>query len=528
MSFLGREAISVNQPPGSGTNYPFVSPSPNVRQLLGDLYLGYDDRYCMFDVPLRVAWVYGFDRLNFCGTLSTEDGDALTTEDDLDLVLECPYDDEDPVPGGGIGSHDPILGYPTPTHDFDILIVDADGKTVFDSTEATFYRTVEWGDRLLVIEWQTDDAVCVVTAYTSWDSEEIPTAFPAYLVPGDGTLDSSTCERMPNRVKSLRVGLDTAVGNIRFNAGFNIALAGAAVDRTDGEAYVDAIDLDAVPGAGLGRAPGCAEVVPAVRTINQITADASGNFAIQLDDCLREQAAITMVSSPDGPDAQYGLPGLGADAARGTVVLHDNCPPCRPCSAYVRTYAGISRMWQRWTTLAAEAESVRDTLAATITAWNSQSVAAATTSSLTLVAQPEGSSNIFVAARLCNLTHKCATPVVTQFSLTKFVNGGAVDWDGAIKLSDSTLTNQDTESVLPSSSGNIIYTFTTDSLPPGTCVTIRMRICVPVPLDGEGNPEPTSVSIHLAAITPATLPTPTPRNGAVPVDASPTSYPCGC
>ena len=110
----GRQPIGVNQPPNSGTNYPFVRPSPDVQHLLGDFYLSYKETTTCYAYPFNVTWLYGFG-------------------------------DEEPASPSG----------KTPTHDHDIEIKDDNGVIVFDSSvNDVTYREFLWGDRFLIVEWQ--------------------------------------------------------------------------------------------------------------------------------------------------------------------------------------------------------------------------------------------------------------------------------------------------------------------------------------------------------------------------------------
>ena len=86
----GRQPIGVDQPPGSGTNYPFVQPSLDIQYLLGDLFLSFDDLSDTYEFPLKVSWLFGF----------------------------------------GVTVVAPPAGYPTPTHARDIIVTDVNDVVV--------------------------------------------------------------------------------------------------------------------------------------------------------------------------------------------------------------------------------------------------------------------------------------------------------------------------------------------------------------------------------------------------------------
>ena len=56
----GRQSIGVNQPPSGGSNYPFTQPSDDIKELLGDFFVSFDDIDEEIVYPLRVVWLYGF------------------------------------------------------------------------------------------------------------------------------------------------------------------------------------------------------------------------------------------------------------------------------------------------------------------------------------------------------------------------------------------------------------------------------------------------------------------------------------
>lgn len=532
MSLIGRRGIGPNQPPSGGSNYPFVRPSANVYQLLGDFWLSYDDPTCAFTRPLSIAWLAGFDQLNDCGVLRDSADEPIVTDAGMEIWVACPpAADENPAPGGGQDSDTPIPGYPTPNpdHTFDILVVDALGAVVFDSTQATTYLETDWSDYLKIIEWRSSAACCRVTAFTAWSPQQTPVIFPPFLVPGNAVLDPTTSERRPAGVRGIRLGLEVFTGNVVFQTGYNIALAGTQTERIDGQPYVDEIALDAVPGAGTGRAPGCQETVPQVLRINQIEADAGGNFVIQFGSCIREQAAVTLEAGGDDfNNASLGLDGLSAEDAASAIVLFDDCQPCRTCEDYVRVYKGLSRQWDQWAALAASAEGSRDAYTALANAANAQT-AAVQANPVTLVASPESGTKAFVGASLCNTTPMCEGPVTMTFQLTRYVSGAPSP--GGVSVQTASLDDGSGQAgnYSPSVSGDVTATFTADSLPPSCSIVARMRVCVTVPTDpATGKSLPTTLQVTLTTTVPGSA-SPIPmQQAAVPMSGSGNSYPCGC
>ena len=185
----GRQPIGVDQPEGSGSDFPFVRPSYDVQQLFGDLFLSFDDLDDVVSYPLKVSWCYGF-------------GDVNNT---------------------------PPVGYPTPTHDYDIVITDANDLTVFDSTQASTMYTSIWDDRLLIVEWQNPTGgVCRVVNYLAWTQDDVDQGivrdYDKYLEVTDGELHASCWYKIPKRLRSIQVGVNNFSSSklITFEEGYNM------------------------------------------------------------------------------------------------------------------------------------------------------------------------------------------------------------------------------------------------------------------------------------------------------------------
>jgi hypothetical protein len=424
----GRQPIGVCQPPGASGDYPFAAPSADVALLLGDFYLAYEDTECGYVLPLRVSWLYGF------GT--------------------------NPVSAPS--------GTPTPAHDRDLVVKDADGAVVFDSTTAAYYEETEWGGRLLVVQWQTADAVCRCTVHTEWSPEHTAVTYDDHIEPDSGVLDARTYERMPARVRGIRVGNQTFTGKIVFQSGNNVDLTGEAADRTDGGEFVNAVTIDAVPGAGLGRQPGCESTEVVLRRINQSQPDDSGNLVIEMDDCLRLQIPLTVT----GDTATY--------AAESTLQIHSECTPCCACEDYVNTYRGLKAVWDRWRSAAASAEATRDVYHDNRDRWNDQRDCRLASPARLLV-NSERNCRLFVGGSFCNMTPCCVGPIEFRFTLLRYVDGVEVAWVGEPSVVEAYVRGSSTdgeEAYAPQVDGPVIR-FTVDFARRQQVSTVRFRVCTP-------------------------------------------------
>ncbi len=362
---------SVNQAPHGGGDYPFAGRDA-ASPLLLDLYLSYPDAETPFTLPFRLAWFFG---------------------------------------GGSVPSTPPAEA-PSPTHDYDLLIVDAEDRVVFDSTAAESFASTDWGDRRRVLQWQAGEAVCrLVYDHT------VAGDFDEDTVPSPGTLDARTCNRLPRRVRSLRVNDQEFGGRVRLQAGYNVRLKLAAAQRRDGARFRETFDLECAPGLGLGRQPGCNDELPVLRSINGQTADAGGNLFLDADDC----GSLKLITTAGA----YGGAGLGAEEARSALLLDDDCTPCCPCDYFVRTYKGLRRMHSRWAEATQELESIRDLYQANRERWLAQRTCRIS-NALKVNAVAEAGCTLAFAVSYCNTSFGCVHPVEIRLNAELYDDGAPV------------------------------------------------------------------------------------------------------
>lgn len=353
-----RQPIGVNQPPSGGTNYPFVRPSPDIQHLLGDVYLSYPDDTGAYAYPLRIEWLYGF----------------------------------------GTASVTPPAGYPTPTHDHDVIIKDANDVTVFDSTLADNYDTHAWGDRLLIIEWESPDdyTVCRCTKFVGWDSFSTDfQEYGEYIVPSlidpdntpGGILDPRTYNKLPQRLTSITTGITTLKGHIALEGKYNIALevnpaeiglddlsladlglTTAANSRVPGTRAANRILISAVAGSGAGAFPSCVDTEAVVRRVTGGVANEWGNLTFDPGNaCLRSQRPVGLTSHY--PREFTYATAMPVEPEAAIEVLND-CAPCCDCDYFARTYQGLKRQWFGYQELAADGINTRDQHQVNIDRWH--------------------------------------------------------------------------------------------------------------------------------------------------------------
>lgn len=319
---LGRIGIGVNQPPGYALIYPLVDPTPDIQYLLADVQLTYEDpadynsELTAYQWPLSIASIYGL---------------------------------------GCIAADRPFFA-PGPVHPVDILIVDANGRPVFDSTLANYYYQRTWGPRLELYEWRTATAVLRLQSYTVWSPDNTP-AFHHYrkwIAPGaGGILDSRTWYRLPKRVKSLLVGNTLLVGAaIDFTAGYNTALTPRALPAKPGQIAYKQLIVDAAPGDGLGTYPGCIAPERDILTINDVSPNQYGDFLLAATDCYWiRQPSVLVANNP-----------RSALLTPAALEIGNDCGPCCTCDDFLTVYNQLAQVAGRYQSIGKAAQQVRSNL----------------------------------------------------------------------------------------------------------------------------------------------------------------------
>lgn len=286
----GRAGIAVAQSP-SGTDYPLVDPSDDIKYLVADLFLGYDDPSDYgeseeaFTPPFAIAQLRGFG-------CSGGDGGSSSS-------------------GGGVR----------------IVIADAEDRTVFDSDDTPEnlpnigYTERAWGTRLHIHEWHRRDAICRLVVHTKWPTggeAPSPQEYADVIYPDSAQIDVRAVTRWPKRLRSVRVG-DTVIdsGRLELVGGYNMQFE--TVVRT-GRRPASQILISATPGAGLGVVEDCPPPELLLRAINGVGPTSSGHFTFSAKDCY-----------------SWRQPATGTIPNRGELDFGNDCSPCLDCAEVVET-----------------------------------------------------------------------------------------------------------------------------------------------------------------------------------------------
>lgn len=294
----------------TGTHFPFVDPSADVRGLFADLHLGH--RVADVVLPLRVKWLYGFRQPS--SATSSESGSSSS-------------------------------GLPDASHDSDILIVDAADREVFDSTKAYAYKAHDWDDRFRVHEWIADGAVCKVIQHTA--GPDGYGEYPNQWTPERAVLDERCSEVWPEQVLAFKVNGDLIVGAVEIEGGYNVDLnLNETVDRP-GKAFRNVVQVTAEPGLGEGLFPSCQEPELSIRRVNQQPPDQYNNLLLSATQCYWLERPAVISDGVATPTVANGL------------KVNNDCRPCCACDDFVNTYMGIRRLYDTFRALGRRAQTVK-------------------------------------------------------------------------------------------------------------------------------------------------------------------------
>jgi hypothetical protein len=388
----GRRGIGVIQPQ-SGLDYPFVAPSEDVRYLLADFYLAYDDpglyreSVPVAQHPLRVKWLYGV----------------------------------------GCSSASRPAWAPVPTHAADILIVDANDQTVFDSTKLvptggdnTYqqFQKRDWGTNYDIYEWIGNDAVCRIVVYKTWPAgnDPPPVNWPLHLAPENAVLDERAVTKMPKRLRTLKVKSGPlTLGPLRrtavvFGAGNNMRIMPA--ENTAGTRKETQITFDAIPGAGLGKFGDCTtDSTTPIYAINGARANEYGDLTLTAGDCIWIRRPTTLVA-PNTVTPVYA-------AGTAVIAIGSNCPACCSCADYSETALYMNRVRNRYKKIGARTHETKLLHENNIERWLTQRDCRLQ-KPLRAILTPQACPLIDVVLMFCNQCQQCATAVTMTATLSVY------------------------------------------------------------------------------------------------------------
>jgi hypothetical protein len=419
LSKNGRAGIGVVQPQ-SGLNFPLVAPSADIKYLLADFYLSYDDDGEYSETipaavhPLRIKYLYGV----------------------------------------GCVDNPPISSFPANVHAADIVIVDATDRVILNTNTADATFSVQnWSDDYKIYEWKTARAVCRLVAYTTWpdddnelSDEDTPRNYNKYLAPLNARLDERAVYKMPRRLLSLRVNNGGALSsryrnNVVFTNGFNTEISAGPQTVTNFR-NVTTTTFSAVAGSGRGKYGNCGTTLPVISKINGVTAN-NGDFLLGGADCLWARrpvssvllypkllteatefvitddtifSYVTMENQVDGEELEYAT----NPSATAQQQIGADCQPCCACEDYVDTAKYLNETSNQYRLIGRRAERVRTEHENNIARWLDQR-SCSVQKPLRLLMVPQRCPFMDIVMMLCNPCETCVPP--TQLTVDLSISG---------------------------------------------------------------------------------------------------------
>jgi hypothetical protein len=307
---------------------------------------------------------------------------------------------------------------PTPVHAADILIVDANDQTVFDSTklvpvdgDSTYqqFQKRSWSADYDIYQWIGNAAVCRIVVYKTWPptDEMPPKNWPVHFAPGSAVLDERAVTKMPKRLRSLRVKNGAATLGIVRRAGVTFAAGNNMVLSSANAATTLRKDTQVVftvtPGAGAGRYNDCAtEPAPPIYAINGVTPNKFGDFTISAGDCLWARTPTTIVS----PGIVTPVTASGAPI----ITVGSNCPACCDCPDYREAALYMNRVRDRYKIIGARAHQAKMLHENNIERWTLQRDCRLQ-KPLRVILTPQFCPILDVVLMYCNQCQQCASNV---------------------------------------------------------------------------------------------------------------------
>lgn len=261
-------------------DYPFVAPSTDIRGMIDDLFLSFDDVLDQFVPPFSVTV---FSRApNGVYSVVIQDSEAHTVFDSSDYS----YSENTSFLSGDTS---------------------ADKIHNLGEIEATCkYSNRLWGSDYRILQWETPFIALYIY------SKNTPLSFT--VTPENGELDSRSISQLPKRIRQISVG-DTTFSRaaLVFKEGNNCSIS--SDDVSDSRMETE-ITLNAVAGAGLGKVEvDCDEIATPITSVNGAIPDSNGTLYVITDGCH------AIKRSSDG------------------LILSNECKPCCACQDMTDTAA---------------------------------------------------------------------------------------------------------------------------------------------------------------------------------------------
>jgi len=438
ISTLGRRGVGVIQPQ-SGLDYPLTSPSADVRYLIADMDLSYDDpgdygAPNQAEPPLRIKYLYG---------VGTNDNTHAASF--FDSVA----------------------------HAADILIVDNADRVVFNSVTADNFSSTPWGTDYHLYSWGGDTATCSLLVYTTWpENDDEMRQYDKRLAPTRAIIDPRATYRLPKHVKSLRVETDGTRlgGHVNFKNGFNTEITNDGTTTVDYVVNTN-VTLAATAGIGEGKYDTCGDESAtqdkAITTINNV-GGLRGDFLIGATDCLWARKQTIPLDDGYGP--------APADESNGHIMMGGDCQECCKCSDYVDLALKINQFQSQYVNIGARVKDIKDYHEQNIQNWVDERDCG-TQRPLRLLLVAQRCPYMDVVLMVCNPCTTCLFSNTLQVALTPSgVSAHAELVTGYTALFSSTVNGRPVAVTRATDGASTVFTVQFPVIKPSDSAYIRFRV----------------------------------------------------
>jgi len=399
----GRAGLGVIQPQ-SGLDYPLVFPSEDIRYLIADFYLSYEDREEYATRTASFVPPYSIKHLYNVGCV--ENSPAAGTSPRGDTVA-------------------------------DIVVCDSTQKTLIDTTTNTIISESirDWGSEYKIYEWVGSFFTCRLLVYTTWpEADTEKRNYDKYLTPVAALLDTRSVYKIPKRISSISVRQSAITSgpfknDIIFRNGYNTTIVAGVAATVDTRRKTN-VSFAAVPGTGSGKYPCASEPeTPSITNINGVPPSQAGHFTAAAKDCL-------FIRRPTIETAAGIEPRTSSEQKIG-----GDCNACCDCEDYSNTALRMNAISEEYVTLGGFATAIKQKHVSNISRWNAYRECTIS-NPLKIVIVPQRTPFVDVALMLCNNCEYCFEPgaLLLKITITDAVFPEAAE----AALPDDTNTNAKT------------------------------------------------------------------------------------
>lgn len=322
--------------------------------------------------------------------------------------------------GGGADT-----GVPNAVNEYDLQVGTSDATVLIDTRDMDFQKRV-WTDFLDVCTWSSSTVSVQAVIRHGTAKSKMRASVP---------IDPRAIRYLPKQLTDVVIGEQSVVSDkaVQFKPGYNMELHTEQVVSDRGE-RVGRLEINAVPGAGLGKFPGCDANI-GITALGNAFPNGYGDLLLGGDDCLTVR-----------PELEFSA--TAAQVKPGRFLLEDLCTaPCE-CDDFKDVVEYATAVWNRYKVIAQRANAIRDSyhaLRTELLAWR----ACAQENPLRAEVWKATPCAMGIGVGVCNVSEQCLSGATLKLRVT----------DGTDPIPDVAETNSVYQI---QSTGNVTYNQVTE------------------------------------------------------------------